>query len=104
MQDRNQFQLDVLVFTIISLFFFCIVSAGFLIGVQVGTVSPPAEIVSVFPFLTAALLILAFGVALTAFLYWSIQVAPQRPAQTLGRILVTHSIKRSSRMDRAKLS
>lgn len=104
MQDRYHFQLDVLLFTIVLLFFFCIVSAGFLIGVLVGTVSLPAEIVTGFAFLAVALLILALGVALTAFLYGSIRVLPQQPVQTLRRILFTHTIKRSSRMARAKLS
>lgn len=104
MQDRNQFQLDVLVFTIILLSVFCIVSAGFLIGVLVGTVRLPAEIVNGFPFLTLAVLILALALALTAFIYGSTQAIPQKPIQTLRRILVTHTIKRSSRMDHAKLS
>ncbi|MCL5951351.1 MAG: hypothetical protein M1132_06460 [Chloroflexi bacterium] len=72
MQDRNRFQLDAFLFTILWVFFLCIVSAGFLIAVLAGTVSLPTEIVNVFPFLTVAVLILAFGVARTAFSYWSI--------------------------------
>jgi len=104
MPYRNQFQLDALVFTFILLFFFCIVSAGFLIGVLVQTVSLPAEIVNALPVLAFAFLALAVGGALTAILYWSIQVAPQVPVQTLRRNLLVHTIKRSSRMDHGSLN
>lgn len=103
MQDPKRSQLDALVITISLLTVFCIISAGFLIGVLAGTVSVPAEMATVFPFLMIALLILVFGVVLTAFLYWSIRVAPHTPAQTLGRILVTRTIRRGSRMDRTRL-
>ena len=104
MQDKNQFQLDLSVFTGILLAIFVIGSAGFLIGILVGNVALPADPVTVLPFLTVAFFILIFGVALTAFVYWSIQVAPQPPVQTLRHMLVTHSIKRSSRMDRRQSS
>ena len=100
---RNQFQLDALVFTFILLFFFCIISAGFLIGVLVQAVSLPAEIVNALPVLAFAILIFAFGVALTTILYWSIQVDPQIPAPSLRRNLLMHTIRRSSRMDHAKI-
>ena len=103
MQDQNQFQLDLGVFTGILLAIFVIGSAGFLIGILVGNVALPADPVTVLPFLTVAFFILIFGAALTAFVYWSIQVAPQQPpVQALRHMLVTHSIKRSSRMDRRK--
>lgn len=103
MQDQYQFELNMIAIIALLLFLFAIASGGFLIGALVGIMYVPANVASVLPFLAIAGLMLVFGLALTASFCWFILVAPQAPVQTPGRSFIMHSIKRSLRIDRARL-